>query len=76
MKASEFQAEPLLTPAQASAILGVDPKTVSRYARSGKIGYFRTLGGHRRFKESDVIALRDAKQGKGTEPEESEESES
>lgn len=70
MKASEFQAEPLLTPAQASAILGVDPKTVSRYARNGKIGYFRTLGGHRRFKEADVLALRDAKQKK-TEPEES-----
>lgn len=69
MKASEFQAEPLLTPAQASAILGVDPKTVSRYARNGEIGYFRTLGGHRRFKEADVLALRDRKQQKVTKPE-------
>lgn len=72
MKASEFQAEPLLTPSQAATILGVDPKTVSRYARDGKIGYFRTIGGHRRFKEADVIAMRDAKTRKMVEPEESE----
>lgn len=73
MKGKDFDAEPLLTPSQAATILGVDPKTVSRYARDGKIGYFRTLGGHRRFKEADVIAMRDAKQGITTEPEEVEE---
>lgn len=61
MKAKDFEAEPLLTPAQASAILGVDPKTVSRYARDGKISFIRTLGGHRRFKEREIRAMAAAK---------------
>jgi len=73
VKAKDFEAEPLLTPAQASAILGVDPKTVSRYARAGKISFIRTLGGHRRFKEQEVRALAQAKRGYQPEPEEVEE---
>jgi excisionase family DNA binding protein len=32
----------------------VNPKTVTRWARSGKISAIRTLGGHRRFRASDV----------------------
>ena len=30
----------------------VNPKTVTRWARAGKISAIRTLGGHRRFKAS------------------------
>ena len=30
----------------------VNPKTVTRWARAGKISAIRTLGGHRRFRES------------------------
>lgn len=72
MKAKDFEVEPLLTPAQASSILGVDPKTVSRYARAGKISFYRTLGGHRRFIEKEVRELAEKRSGKRI-PEEGEE---
>lgn len=35
----------------------VDPTTVTRWAASGRLKSIRTLGGHRRFKESDVREL-------------------
>jgi excisionase family DNA binding protein len=35
----------------------VDPKTVTRWAKAGKLTSIRTLGGHRRYKESEVKAL-------------------
>ena len=56
---AEEQAPPehLLTPADVAALVFVDPKTVSRWASAGKISATRTLGGHRRFRESDVQAL-------------------
>ena len=38
----------------------VDPKTVTRWAKAGKIGSIRTLGGHRRFRESEVRELLEA----------------
>lgn len=59
MKGKDFEAENLLTPAQAATVCGVDPKTITRWADAGKIAVTRTMGGHRRFKEEDVIYLRD-----------------
>ncbi len=50
-------AEPLYTPAEVAALFRVDPKTVTRWAIRGRIPSFRTLGGHRRFRQSDVHAL-------------------
>jgi excisionase family DNA binding protein len=35
----------------------VDPKTVTRWAKSGKLTSIRTLGGHRRYRESEVRQL-------------------
>jgi len=35
----------------------VDPKTVTRWARDGRLTSVRTLGGHRRYRESEVLAL-------------------
>ena len=49
--------EVLLTPAEVASLFRVDPKTVTRWAKSGKLTSIRTLGGHRRFKESEVKAL-------------------
>lgn len=49
--------EPLLTPAQVARILYVDPKTVTRWAKAGKIDSVLTPGGQRRFLESDVLAV-------------------
>lgn len=47
----------LLTPAEVAAILFVDPKTVTRWARAGKLEAIRTPGGHRRYQRSDVLAI-------------------
>lgn len=47
----------LLTPAEVAARFRVDPKTVTRWARAGKISAIRTLGGHRRYRESEVESL-------------------
>ena len=49
--------EVLLTPAELASLFRVDPKTVTRWAKSGKLTSIRTLGGHRRYKESEVKAL-------------------
>jgi excisionase family DNA binding protein len=49
--------EKLLTPAEVAVLFRVDPKTVTRWAKAGKLSSIRTLGGHRRYKESEVKAL-------------------
>jgi excisionase family DNA binding protein len=49
--------DPLLTPAEVAALFRVDPKTVTRWARTGKLTALRTLGGHRRYRESEVRDL-------------------
>jgi len=49
--------ENLLTPAEVAALFRVDPKTVTRWAKAGKLTSIRTLGGHRRYKESEVKSL-------------------
>jgi excisionase family DNA binding protein len=46
--------EQLLTPSEVAAMFRVNPKTVTRWARAGKISAIRTLGGHRRFKASEI----------------------
>jgi excisionase family DNA binding protein len=48
------QPEQLLTPSEVAAMFRVNPKTVTRWARAGKISAIRTLGGHRRFKASEI----------------------
>lgn len=46
--------ESLLTPAEVAAMFRVDPKTVTRWAKAGKLTAIRTLGGHRRYREAEV----------------------
>ena len=43
--------------AEAARILRVSPKTVSRWAKEGKIPHVMTLGGHRRFPSSAIEDL-------------------
>jgi excisionase family DNA binding protein len=52
-----IQSEPLLTPAEVAALFRVDPKTVTRWAAAGRIGFIKTPGGHRRFRETEVREL-------------------
>jgi len=49
--------EQLLTPAEVASMFRVDPKTVTRWAKAGKLSAIRTLGGHRRYRESEVRDL-------------------
>ena len=49
--------EPLLTPSEVATMFRVDPKTVTRWAKAGKLTSIRTLGGHRRYRETEVRAL-------------------
>jgi excisionase family DNA binding protein len=42
---------------EVAALLHVAPKTVTRWAVSGKLACIKTLGGHRRYPEDDVHAL-------------------
>jgi excisionase family DNA binding protein len=44
----------LLTPSEVAEMFRVNPKTVTRWARAGKISAVRTLGGHRRFRSSEI----------------------
>lgn len=52
--------EHLLTPAEVAALFRVDPKTVTRWAKAGKLASIRTLGGHRRYRAAEVYALLEA----------------
>ncbi len=55
----------LLTPAEVAALFRVDPKTVTRWAKAGKLTAIRTLGGHRRYRQSEVLGLLKANQTSG-----------
>jgi excisionase family DNA binding protein len=54
---SGIEQDPLLTPAEVAAFFRVDSKTVTRWAKAGKLTSIRTLGGHRRYREAQVLAL-------------------
>lgn len=57
MAQKPIETENLLTPAEVAQMFRVDPKTVTRWAKSGKLTSIRTLGGHRRYRESEVRSL-------------------
>ncbi len=57
MQDHESGSETLLTPAEVAAVFRVDPKTVTRWAKAGKLTAIRTLGGHRRYRKSEVQHL-------------------
>ena len=48
----------LLTSGEAATVLQVVPRTIARWANDGTLECTRTAGGHRRFREADVRALR------------------
>ena len=59
MNDNRLEAEPLLTPGEVAVLFRVDYKTVSRWAKAGKLGAaaFRTPGGTWRFREAGIRAL-------------------
>ena len=46
----------LMTPAEVAKAFKVDPMTVTRWARSGRLSAIRTPGGHRRYSRAEVEA--------------------
>lgn len=56
-KAAPGKVVKLLTPGEVAALFRVDPKTVTRWAKAGKLSFTRTLQGHRRYLEDEVMAL-------------------
>ncbi len=59
MSSNHVEPETLLTPSEVASLFRVDPKTVTRWAKAGKLSSIRTLGGHRRYRESEVRDLLD-----------------
>ena len=53
-----YPAEQLLVPADVAALFHVTPRTVTRWARAGKLTTIYTAGGHRRYRLSEVLAIR------------------
>jgi excisionase family DNA binding protein len=47
------------TPAEVAGLFCVDPKTVTRWAKAGKLSTVETIGGHRRYPVDEVNALLD-----------------
>jgi excisionase family DNA binding protein len=59
MTTSKYEPEHLMTPTEVAALFHVSPRTVTRWEKAGKLSAIRTLGGHRRFREAEVRALRE-----------------
>jgi len=53
----EFESETLLIPSEVAEILRVDPKTITQWSKAGKLHAVKTLGGHRRYKKSEILLL-------------------
>jgi excisionase family DNA binding protein len=52
-----------LRTAQVADLLYVSPKTVSRWAKEGKLPFLKTLGGHRRYPEAEIRELAEQLRG-------------
>lgn len=48
---------PLMTTKEVATAFAVDPKTVTRWAKTGKLTAVRTLGGHRRYRRDEIKSL-------------------
>lgn len=53
------EVEQLLTPSEVAALFRVNPKTVTRWSKAGKLSSVRTLGGHRRYRLAEVLTFLD-----------------
>jgi excisionase family DNA binding protein len=47
----------VLRPGEAAALLGIGLSRLRRLEATGRLVTVRTLGGHRRYREDDVLAL-------------------
>jgi excisionase family DNA binding protein len=56
-KVTELRADSLLTSYQVGALLQVNPSSVNKWVKDGRIPAFRTPGGHRRIRAGDLVAF-------------------
>ena len=54
---ASIQTPSYLRTAEVADLLYVSPKTVSRWAKEGKLPFMKTLGGHRRYPEAKIREL-------------------
>jgi excisionase family DNA binding protein len=54
---SRVEVTSYLRTAEVADLLHVSPKTVSRWAKEGKLPFLKTLGGHRRYPEAKIREL-------------------
>ena len=47
----------LLTPSEVARAFNVTPTTVTRWANTGRLTSIRILGGQRRFRQDEVLAV-------------------
>lgn len=57
MKQQRIHTESLLTSHQVGKLLQVDPSSVSKWVKDGRIVAFRTPGGHHRIRAADLVAF-------------------
>lgn len=55
--------EDLLTPGEVARLFRVDPKTVARWEKDGRLASVRTLGGHRRYPRGQIDRVLAARRG-------------
>jgi excisionase family DNA binding protein len=53
----KYPGERFLRTSDVAKMLHVSPKTVSRWAKEGRLPHLSTLGGHRRFPASEIERL-------------------
>ena len=56
---NDQEASSYLRSAEVADLLSVSPKTVSRWAKEGKLPFMKTLGGHRRYPAAAIRELVD-----------------
>ncbi len=52
-----YKADSLLTSYQVGALLQVNPSSVNKWVKDGRMPAFRTPGGHRRIRAGDLVAF-------------------
>lgn len=56
-RVKELTREPLMTQTKVAELFRVSSITITRWIRQGALTPFRTLGGHKRFRATEVLAL-------------------
>jgi excisionase family DNA binding protein len=48
---------PLMTPREVAVLFNVDTRTITRWAKAGKIKSVKTPGGHRRYVRAEMMEV-------------------